>query len=188
MACRISRRIEQGRAYQRDSKSIYSAHHVVMAGEAVMTVVDLSMEDNRPIRSRDTDSIRTPKEVYDLLDSEFHFDDDPCPLGGQGGLSRDWGRSVYMNPPYSNPVPWCQKAVFEMGRGKVVVALLRGDTTTRWFHTYVLPYAIEIRFILGRVRFTGARPNFGNIVVIWDGRVERDCCRIGESITGSGKR
>ena len=26
----------------------------------------------------------TPKNFYDLLDAEFHFNFDPCPLGGGG--------------------------------------------------------------------------------------------------------
>ena len=29
-----------------------------------------------------SDDWRTPKEVYDALDAEFHFTDDPCPLLG----------------------------------------------------------------------------------------------------------
>ena len=36
----------------------------------------------------------TPKGVYDELDREFHFNDDPCPLygaNGADGLSREWG-------------------------------------------------------------------------------------------------
>ena len=60
-------------------------------------------------RSR-SDDWATPKAVYAQLDAEFHFDDDPCPLGGadQGdGLLRAWGKHVYMNPPYSDPTPWC---------------------------------------------------------------------------------
>jgi len=151
-------------------------------------MTELQMKDTRPRRSRDTDSIRTPGAVYDILNREFDFDDDPCPLRGNGGLSREWGDRVYMNPPYSNPLPWCEKAVVEMRNGKLVVALLRGDTTTGWFHTYVLPCATEIRFIRGRIRFEGARPNHGNIIVIWDGRVKQNGCRIGDPIMAGDLR
>jgi hypothetical protein len=41
----------------------------------------------------------TPKNFYDLLDAEFHFNFDPCPLGGGGGRksktfeSLDWKKS-----------------------------------------------------------------------------------------------
>ncbi len=46
-----------------------------------------------------TDSHSTPAAVYDGLDAEFYFDDDPCPINGEGGLDRRWGKSVFMNPP-----------------------------------------------------------------------------------------
>lgn len=45
----------------------------------------------------------TPRGVYDELDREFHFNDDPCPLHGiddADGLARAWGSSTYVNPPY----------------------------------------------------------------------------------------
>ena len=46
------------------------------------------------------DDYVTPKKLYDQLNAEFNFDDDPCPLQGQGlpllnGLSRAWGKSVW---------------------------------------------------------------------------------------------
>ena len=117
-----------------------------------------------------SDDWRTPKEVYDALDAEFHFNDDPCPLLGANngdGLLREWGSSVFMNPPYSNPGPWCEKAVIEARRGKTVVGLLRGDTSTKWFHEWVLGYA-EIRFIKGRLKFNnrGSAP-FASIIAVW---------------------
>ena len=37
---------------------------------------------------------RTPKAVYQVLDSEFKFDHDPCPANWDGkvdGLTSDWG-------------------------------------------------------------------------------------------------
>lgn len=114
-----------------------------------------------------SDSWATPAEVYRDLDAEFHFTDDPCPLNGTGGLDREWGTSVFMNPPYSKPTAWVKKAYEESLKGKIVVGLLRGDTSTKWFHEWVLPYA-ELRFIKGRLHFndSGAAP-FPSIVAIW---------------------
>jgi site-specific DNA-methyltransferase (adenine-specific) len=117
------------------------------------------------------DNWATPKEVYDGLDSEFHFNDDPCPLYGaentNDGLVRDWGTSTFLNPPYSNPTPWVEKAYKESLKGKIVVGLLRGDTSTRWFHEWVLGKA-EIRFIRGRLKFNNAGPApFASIIAIW---------------------
>lgn len=35
---------------------------------------------------------KTPKAVYQVLDAEFQFDHDPCPLNPQtDGLTSDWG-------------------------------------------------------------------------------------------------
>lgn len=42
---------------------------------------------------------RTPKAVYQVLDSEFQFDHDPCPAGWDGkidGLTSDWGGNLIM--------------------------------------------------------------------------------------------
>lgn len=123
------------------------------------------------------DNHATPKVLYDELNAEFNFNDDPCPLHGDGGLDREWGTSVFMNPPYSKPTPWCKKAYEESLKGKVVVGLLRGDTSTRWFHDWVLGKA-EIRFIKGRLKFieegksrTYPAP-FPSIIAIW-GHYER---------------
>ena len=121
-----------------------------------------------------SDDWATPKEVYAELDKEFHFDDDPCPLhfGGSvfgNGLSREWGKVVFLNPPYSKPAPWVKRAYEESQRGKTVVSLLKGDTSTSWFHDYVLGKA-EIRFIRGRLHFVGTvsdRAPFNSIIAIW---------------------
>ena len=117
-----------------------------------------------------SDDWRTPKEVYDALDAEFHFNDDPCRLGAvkdADGLLREWGTSVFMNPPYSKPAPWCEKAYLESRKGKLVVGLLRGDTSTRWFHDWVLGKA-ELRFVKGRIHFNGLKPApFASIIAIW---------------------
>lgn len=46
-----------------------------------------------------SDNWATPKEFYDKLDAEFHFDHDPCPINGTDGLDGEWGRSNFVNPP-----------------------------------------------------------------------------------------
>ena len=120
------------------------------------------------------DNWSTPKEVYDALDGEFHFTDDPCPLfgaeNGGDGLTREWGNSVFMNPPYSRGQMklWCRKAYEESLKGKLVVGLLRGDTSTRWFHDWVYGKA-ELRFIKGRIKFGGSKtaPPFPSVIAIW---------------------
>jgi site-specific DNA-methyltransferase (adenine-specific) len=118
------------------------------------------------------DNWATPKELYAVLDAEFHFDDDPCPLDPNvtvDGLAREWGQVCFMNPPYSDPTPWVRRAYEESLKGKIVVGLLRGDTSTRWFHDWVLGKA-ELRFIKGRLRFNESKPApFASIIAVWDG-------------------
>lgn len=127
------------------------------------------MTDMTLSRISKTDDHPTPPEIYNPLDVEFHFNDDPCPLLGDllhDGLARPWGTSTFMNPPYSDPLPWVRKAFEESQRGNTVVGLLRGDTSTEWFHTWVLPYA-ELRFIKGRVNFGQGPAPFASIIAIW---------------------
>jgi len=118
------------------------------------------------------DHWETPRDMYQTLYLEFFFNDDPCPLNGEGGLEREWGSRAFVNPPYSNPTPWCKKAYEESQKGKIVVMLLRGDTSTRWFHDWVLGKA-ELRFIKGRLHFNGKKAApFPSIVAIY--RKEND--------------
>jgi site-specific DNA-methyltransferase (adenine-specific) len=99
----------------------------------------------------------TPKELYDSLDSEFQFNDDPCPLYGNGGLDRDWGTSTYCNPPYGRKIClWLEKALKESTQGKTVVCLIPSRTDTKWWHDYVMK-ASEIRFLKGRLKFGGSK-------------------------------
>ena len=50
-----------------------------------------------------SDNWETPKELYNSLDAEFGFDFDPCPINCTDfdGLQIDWGKSNFVNPPYS---------------------------------------------------------------------------------------
>jgi phage N-6-adenine-methyltransferase len=100
-----------------------------------------------------SDNWETPKAIYDKLNSEFHFDFDPCPSNPQfDGLSVVWGLSNFVNPPYSQTEKWCRKALEESRKGKLVVMLLRLDASTHWFRDVVLPNA-EVRLFYDRVSF-----------------------------------
>ena len=102
----------------------------------------------------------TPQALYEDLDKEFHFNDDPCPLRAMtDGLSREWGSRTYVNPPYGREIiHWIRKAYEESILGKIVVMLLPARTDTEWWHTYVFK-ASEIRFLRGRFKFIGAKLN-----------------------------
>ncbi len=142
---------------------------------------------NRGTKSRD--DWETPDALIDALRREFGaFGLDPCankdnkkaddwygpgsPLF-EDGLAVPWfGRSAYVNPPYSRGViaRWVEKCYLEVacGRMEVVVALLPASTSARWWHQYVLQ-ATEVRLLLGRVRYKDAPASatWDSVIVVW---------------------
>lgn len=105
-----------------------------------------------------SDDWATPKDLYDKLNSEFNFDFDPCPLNSDfDGLKLEWGKSNFINPPYSRELKekFVKKAIEEFRKGKKCVMLLPVSTSTKLFHDHILPNATEIRFLKGRVKFSG---------------------------------
>ena len=86
----------------------------------------------------------TPKDVYDKLDQEFHFDFDPCPYPRPenfDGLNMPWGNCSYVNPPFQGPTKWVRKAIAEYQKGKKVVFVFPID---KWIH-YFIEAGAEIR-------------------------------------------
>jgi hypothetical protein len=77
------------------------------------------------------------------LDAQYRFDFDPCPYPlpeGFDGLTCEWGRSSYVNPPFGSivhqgkkkgPTAWARKAIAENKAGAKVSNL--GDV--RWHAT-----------------------------------------------------
>jgi site-specific DNA-methyltransferase (adenine-specific) len=105
-----------------------------------------------------SDNWATPKELYDKLNDEFDFDYDPCPLFSTfDGLTFDWEKSNFINPPYSRKLKeaFVLKAIEESKKGKLCVMLLPVSTSTKLFHQHILPNAKEIRFLEKRVKFLG---------------------------------
>lgn len=121
---------------------------------------------------------RTPRDLYDQLDREFHFKLDPCAAPAHqlaprnycvGGLSCDWVGPVFMNPPYGREIgKWVEKAHQESIFGITVVCLLPSRTDTDWWHKHVME-ADEIRFIRGRLKFSGHKNSapFPSAVVVF---------------------
>lgn len=120
----------------------------------------------------------TPKELYDELDKEFRFNDDPCPLHGDGGLDRKWGTRVFLNPPYGREIGrWLQMAFAQSqsGKGATVVCLVPSRTDTKWWHDYVMK-ADEIRFLRGRLKFSNHKNSapFPSVIVVFRGQYEKN--------------
>jgi len=97
----------------------------------------------------------TPKTLYDLLDEEFNFNFDPCPLHSDfNGLEIEWNERNFINPPYSRMLKeaFIRKAFEESKKGKLCVMLIPVSTSSKIFHEIIYPNA-EIRFLKGRVKF-----------------------------------
>jgi site-specific DNA-methyltransferase (adenine-specific) len=74
-----------------------------------------------------------------------------------------------MNPPYGRQIePWIVTAYTEAVKGNLTAALLPARTDTRWFHTYIYGQH-EVRFIKGRVKFSGSKNSapFPSMIVIF---------------------
>lgn len=120
-----------------------------------------------------SDHYSTPKDTYDSLNKEFHFNDDPCPIGGRGGLEREWGTRTFVNPPYSEISKWVQygwEQAYHPQKRKTIVMLIPSRTDTRWWHEYVMK-AKEIRFIKGRLKFGNSKNSapFPSAIIIFKG-------------------
>lgn len=134
-----------------------------------------------------SDEWATPPEIVRELAAEFGpFDLDACCrpetakapaffTKADNSLEQPWHGRVWLNPPYSDPGPWLQKAIAEVEarRVDVVVALLPASTDTRWFHDYVFGKAHEVRFRRGRIKFLGwmgtpiGSPKAGSVYAIY---------------------
>ena len=124
-----------------------------------------------------SDRWETPAAVRDSLYKEFGLNFDPCPLDGDGdGLSHlycKWsGKRVFCNPPYGPGIrDWLIRGL----EADCAVFLLPARTDTRWFHDIVLPHAVGIRFIRGRLKFGGSKHSapFPSMVVIFGDTAEK---------------
>lgn len=122
---------------------------------------------------------RTPPELRQALDAEFHFNFEAAPFEGEKvddlHAGACWGTSTFMNPPYGRKIGlWVRKAYVSAQRGATVVCLLPARTDTAWWHDYCMEG--EIRFLRGRLYFINAdgssrgRAPFPSAIVIFRAR------------------
>ncbi len=125
------------------------------------------------------DEWATPPWLFDKLNAEFHFDLDVCATAANSkckaywskesdALKMIWCKTNWCNPPYSNQMPWGQKAFSESLRGNITVMLAMCDTSTQFFK-YRSNAADEIRLLDRRVQFVGAKgsPRFASMIVVF---------------------
>jgi hypothetical protein len=94
----------------------------------------------------------------------------------------DWKERNFINPPYSRKLKesFVIKAIEESKKGKLCVMLLPVSTSTKLFHEWILPNQKDIRFIKGRIKFSGKNTKgewvsdkagmHDSMVVVFDGR------------------
>ncbi len=132
--------------------------------------------------SSETDNWSTPQDFFDKLNEEFGFNLDPCASDENhkcdryftrdiNGLNKEWGGSVFVNPPYGREIgAWVKKSYesFCSGQCDCVVMLIPARTDTKWFHDYIY-HTAEIRFIKGRLKFGCCKNSapFPSMVVVW---------------------
>uniref|UniRef100_UPI0035C6FEC4 phage N-6-adenine-methyltransferase n=1 Tax=Serratia quinivorans TaxID=137545 RepID=UPI0035C6FEC4 len=144
---------------------------------------------------------RTPPEVFNTLNREFGFVADMasshenalCDLHfteEDDSLSLDWAKEidnryafighnyVWLNCPYSNPMPWVKKALEAQAGGLGVVMLLNDDTSVGWF-AEALKGVSEIRHIVADATPEGKREYSTGRIAFLDGE--------GKPIPGNNK-
>lgn len=101
----------------------------------------------------------------------IYYGPDQAEEAYRDGLAGEWWGRVWVNPPYGRGIgKWARKAYEEVeaGRAQLVVALLPVNSSTHWWHRYVMQ-ATEIRLLERRVTFVGQPSGapFDNAIIIW---------------------
>ncbi|AXH79166.1 MAG: DNA N-6-adenine-methyltransferase [Circular genetic element sp.] len=119
-----------------------------------------------PKRKLSHDNYKTDEWILKM----FHGWFDPCPLDPewkQDGLLRAWKRNTFVNPPYSNPLPWVRRAIQDNKEyGFTIVMLLKHDSSTEW---YRLLHEAGAKFLLvsGRLKHqTGKGAAFPSVLAV----------------------
>lgn len=137
------------------------------------------------------DSWRTPPEIFAAVNAEFRFVGDVAASDvnalhhhylteRDNALTINWREHfgegfVWCNPPYSDPMPWVNKATEECANGIGTVMLVPADASVGWFKA-ARQSCTEIRFVIGgRLAFINAatgKPvsgnNKGSILITWN--------------------
>jgi phage N-6-adenine-methyltransferase len=146
--------------------------------------------------SSKTNEWYTPQPLYDKLNAKYNFNLDPCATSENAkcdkyftkednGLIQQWDGNVFVNPPYGREIKqWVEKAYEEWLRDKnrVIVMLIPARTDTRYWHDWIFPYASDITFIKGRIKFGGSNKDapFPSAIVVFGG--ELSVAKIKENI------
>ncbi|SCI08352.1 phage N-6-adenine-methyltransferase [uncultured Clostridium sp.] len=143
------------------------------------------MNNNLMFSSKDQ-TWETPIEFFNKVNEEFKFDIDVCAVDETAkcsnyytpevdGLKQEWKGVCWMNPPYGRQIgKWIEKAYNESVKGATVVCLIPARTDTKYWHEFIFPYASEIRFIKGRLKFGNSDNSapFPSALVIFSNKIK----------------
>jgi len=113
------------------------------------------------------DEYNTPKWLKDGLFKDWF---DPCPLSNGlvliNGLEIPWKPKTFVNPPYSDPRPWVEKAIEENKKGNTIALLVQNDSSTQWYKK--LHEAGSYFFLIsGRLHFNDIGPaRFASVLIL----------------------
>lgn len=126
------------------------------------------------IGNNDSDCCFTPIEIIEGAERCLgHISTDPCwhprsnvrdydtryDGGGRGcGLSLPWFGHLWLNPPYSDPLPWARRYATHAMEGHRCLALVKLDCSTGWWRQMTVPAwgRLAVGLVRERVRFEGA--------------------------------
>jgi hypothetical protein len=132
----------------------------------------------------DNDSVATSPELWRPLDRHLDgFDLDPAagceptPIAEErytaedDGLSSPWFGTVWLNPPFSEKMPWYRRLATQCEIGNVnrAAAVAAIDLSTDWFHDHFSTADI-ILFLNGRDWYIGHgdSPSFSTMIGLWN--------------------
>ncbi|THA11311.1 phage N-6-adenine-methyltransferase [Rodentibacter pneumotropicus] len=135
------------------------------------------------------DHYRTARYVFNWLNLRFRFNVDGC-ANSRNALCSYFvteamnflefncytvNSRIFVNPPYSDPMPFVKRSAELMAQGHLVVMLLPADKSTKWYKAIQENATEVIDIIGGRINFlhpvTGEEVkgnNKGSIVAVFD--------------------
>lgn len=112
--------------------------------------------NTKGIFSKATDHWKTPSLIYDIFMLKDFFD--PCPyMSTFDGLTIDWKKYNFVNPPYSQIKLWIDKALLECEKGNYTIMLVPARTDTKWFHKIYHQQQVSFTFLKGRLKFNDGK-------------------------------
>ena len=123
---------------------------------------------------KESDHVRTPKYLLQFIEMMFGVFWDGCPYKCEWDtFDVEWHPVTYINPPFSNVVPFIKKAYCHWKTGNTVIMLIRNHPSiiaSEWWHNYVLGSA-QVYCINHRIIFEGYdQPSrFGCFLLVYRG-------------------